>query len=296
MRTQLEVDPFVGLRGLDAIMPLIEEYKWAIDLEICVFPEEPLFDLEGTEALVVEALDRGCQVLGANPGVDSEPLRQIDWVFERAKEYDVDIDMHLDADENPEGILVEYVCDKVVEYGYQGRVAVAHLNKQTAIPEPRLFEIARRMADAGVAATVLPTTDLYLGGRDLDHKITRGVLQLQKLLPFGVNASLSTNNFNNAITPVMHGSPLYQANLFAMAAQVWKREDFDACFEMVTRRAARILRRDDYGIKVGNPADLVILDCHSRREAVCAIAPILYSFKGGRMITRNLGAEFLKPF
>ena len=38
MRTHLEVDPVVGLRSLDGIQPLIDEYKWAIDLEICVFP------------------------------------------------------------------------------------------------------------------------------------------------------------------------------------------------------------------------------------------------------------------
>ncbi len=40
MRTHLEVDPVVGLRSLEGILPLIDEYKWAIDLEICVFPRK----------------------------------------------------------------------------------------------------------------------------------------------------------------------------------------------------------------------------------------------------------------
>src|SRR3546814_11581132 len=40
MRTQLEVDPGTGLRGLEGILPLIEAYKWALDVEICVFPQE----------------------------------------------------------------------------------------------------------------------------------------------------------------------------------------------------------------------------------------------------------------
>ncbi len=39
MRTHLEVDPVVGLRSLEGILPLIDQYKWAIDLEICVFPQ-----------------------------------------------------------------------------------------------------------------------------------------------------------------------------------------------------------------------------------------------------------------
>src|SRR5262245_27694559 len=48
MRTQLEVDPGIGLRGLEGVRPLIEEYKWAIDLEICIFPQEGLLNNPGT--------------------------------------------------------------------------------------------------------------------------------------------------------------------------------------------------------------------------------------------------------
>ncbi len=85
MRTQLEVDPFVGLRSLEGILPLIEEYKWAIDIEICVFPEEGLFNRPGTDDLMIEALNRGCNVIGANPSADSDPTGQIDWVFDIAR-------------------------------------------------------------------------------------------------------------------------------------------------------------------------------------------------------------------
>ena len=42
MRTQVEVDPGIGMRGFDGVAALIDEYKWAIDIEICVFPQEGL--------------------------------------------------------------------------------------------------------------------------------------------------------------------------------------------------------------------------------------------------------------
>ena len=42
MRTHLEVDPGVGLRGLEGVLPLLKQYDWAIDLQICVFPQEGL--------------------------------------------------------------------------------------------------------------------------------------------------------------------------------------------------------------------------------------------------------------
>src|SRR6185369_11561336 len=62
MRTHLEVDPGVELRSLDGVMPLIKEYAWAIDLSICVFPQEGLLNNPGTDELMVESLRRGCQV------------------------------------------------------------------------------------------------------------------------------------------------------------------------------------------------------------------------------------------
>src|SRR4030067_1153677 len=44
MRTHLEVDPGIGLRGFEGVLPLVEDYRWAIDVEICVFPPEGLLN------------------------------------------------------------------------------------------------------------------------------------------------------------------------------------------------------------------------------------------------------------
>src|SRR5436309_2971528 len=123
MRTHLEVDPGVGLRGLEGVLPLIEEYAWAIDLEICVFPQEGLLNNPGTDALMIEGLNRGCRVVGAAPYTDSNPAGQIDRVFEMAHEFDVDIDMHLDFGPTADGMDVEHVCRRTDEYKYGGRVA-----------------------------------------------------------------------------------------------------------------------------------------------------------------------------
>ena len=73
MRTHLEVDPVVGLRSLDGIQPLVEEYKWAIDLEICVFPQEGLLNNPGTDELMIEGLKRGCHVVGGAPYTEQRP-------------------------------------------------------------------------------------------------------------------------------------------------------------------------------------------------------------------------------
>ena len=62
------------------------------------------------------------------------------------------------------------------------------------------------------------------------------------------------------------------ANLYANIAQVDRRDDIVECFEMVTRRSARLLGEDDYGVGVGKAADLVVLDCADCASAVAELA------------------------
>ena len=46
--------------------------------------------------------------------------------------------------------------------------------------------------------------------------------------------------------------------------------------------------RKDYGIAVGNPADLVVLDAPDPVTALRAVAPVLAAFKRGRRtVTRT---------
>jgi cytosine deaminase len=54
-----------------------------------------------------------------------------------------------------------------------------------------------------------------------------------------------------------------------------------ACFDMITRRPATLMRLDDYGVEVGKAADLVVLDASEPEMAVAELAPVLYAFKRG---------------
>ena len=215
IRTHLEVDPGIGLRGLEGILPLIEEYRWAIDIEICIFPQEGLLNNPGTDELMVEALKRGGSVVGAAPYTDSDPHGQIDRIFEMAREFGIDIDMHLDFGPRANHLDLDYVCELTDRFDYGGQVAIGHVTKLSAADPDRFREKARRMADSGVALTVLPSTDLFLMGRHQDHSIMRGVTPVHKLRHEGVNCSLSTNNVLNPFTPFGDCSLIRMANLYA---------------------------------------------------------------------------------
>jgi cytosine deaminase len=173
VRTQVEVDPGIGMRGFDAVQALIAEYKWAVDIEMCVFPQEGLTNYPGTDELLVEGLKRGAKAIGAAPNYDPDHAGQIHRVFDLAREFDVDIDMHLDSGNSPDEMDIYLVCELAEKYRLGGRVAVGHMCKLSTMPLAGLHALARRIADAGVAVTVLPATELFMMGRDQDHSVRK---------------------------------------------------------------------------------------------------------------------------
>lgn len=295
MRTHVEVDPGIGMTGFEGVAALAHDYAWAMDMELCVFPQEGLLNNPGTEALLREGLRRGARVLGAAPYCDTDPVGQIDRIFEIAREFDVDIDMHLDMGDTTEGMQVEYVCRKTCEFGYGGRVAVGHVTQLSLLPPPAFDAVARRLADAGVAVTILPSTDLYLMGRSHDHAIPRGVVQAERLRGAGVTCTVSTNNVLNPFTPYGDGSLVRMANLYANVCHVARPSDLAACLSMITGNAAALMRATDYGIAVGNPADLVALDAADEAAAIAALAQPLWGLKAGRPTFTRTRPEIHRP-
>ncbi len=295
VRTHVEVDPGIGLIGFDGIKRLAEAYRWAVDIEICVFPQEGLTNYPGTEELMREALAQGARVVGAAPYTDPDPRGQIERVFRMAGEFDVDIDMHLDLGDSPEQMDVEYVCEMTERHRYGGRVAIGHVTKMSLLPPERFEPLAKRLADAGVAVTVLPSTDLFLMGRGQRHNVIRGVLAAHELLHRGVNCSLSTNNVLNPFTPFGDCSLVRMANLYANVCHVGTRDGLRECLDMITRRSAKLLRLPDYGVEVGKAADLVVLDCATPEQGVAELAAPLHGFKRGRKTFTRTPAELHRP-
>jgi cytosine deaminase len=282
MRTHAEVDPRVGLRSFDAIRRLKADYAWAIDLELCVFPQEGMLNDPGTEELLIEACENGADLIGGCPYTDSDPNGQIERIFNIAERFDLDIDFHLDFDLDPSWMHLDEVCRQTARRRWGGRVAIGHVTKLSAIELGRLDQIGRRLADAGVAVTVLPATDLFLMGSGHHHSVPRGVAPAHRLIEHGVTCSLATNNVLNPFTPFGDCSLIRMANLYANVMRLRRTADIAHCLDMVTTQAARLMNLPDYGLAVGNPADLIVLDCQDATSAVAELSQPLLGIKRGR--------------
>ena len=287
MRTHVEVDPIVGLAGMEAVLPLRDEYRNALDLQVCAFAQEGILNAPGTEGLLRRALTMGADLVGGCPYNDSEGAEHVRIVFALAVAFGVDADFHVDFADEPEHLHIRNVAAETLRTGWRGRVAVGHLTELAAVPPYQQSELVAEIAAAGIGVIVLPMTDLYLMGRRDELNIRRGLAPIRRLLDGGVRVALASNNLRNAFTPVGTADLADLAFVAAVAAHMGTPADRRRLLNAITFHPAAILRLPDYGLDPGCRADLVVWDCERVDDVVAARPPRTLVVKRGRVTLQH---------
>src|SRR5262247_3447190 len=222
MRAHVEVDPIIGLAGMEAMLALEREYAPAVDIQLCAFAQEGILQAPGTERLLRRALEMGADVVGGCPYNDTDAARHIEIVFALAREFGVDADFHVDFFDEPEHLHVREIVRQTERLGWQTRVAVGHLTEMAAMPTAEQATLTADLARAGIGVISLPLTDLYLMGRGDERNVRRGLAPIRRLLEAGVPVALASNNIRNPFTPIGTADPAHLAFVAAVAAHMGK--------------------------------------------------------------------------
>ncbi len=284
VRAHAEFDPTQGFTGFDVVLALREKFRQMIDIQVVAFPQEGILKLPGMKAMMVEAMERGADVVGAIPYNDASAVEHIDYVFRLAMKYDKDIDFHQDFADNADAMTIEYLAHKTIEAGYQGRVCVGHLTSLGAVVAKKQQAIAALLCEAGISVMCLPATDLHLGGRSDTHNVRRTLTPVRTLRDGGVNVCLATNNIRNAFTPFGTGDLLNIAQLALPACHLGGADDQATVLSMLTTNPAKALGLKNYGLAVGKEADLVMLDTRAVKDVILDLPARLTVLKRGKVV------------
>jgi cytosine deaminase len=298
MRTHADVDTIGGLTPIKGLLAVREKFKNIMDIQIVAFSQEGILRDLGTEELMRKAMELGADLVGGMPHHErpySKAKPHIDICFEIAKEFDADIDMHVDETDDPNSRSLEYLAEKTVEEGYQGRVTAGHTCALAAYPDDYAKEVIRKVKLANINMITNPVTNLVIQGRGDKQPIRRGITRVKELLAAGVNVTFGQDCVNDAFYPFGKADMLEVANISAHAAQLTMPDEIETVFEMMTTNAARTLGvLDDYGIAVGKRADLVVIDASSPKDAIRRQPDRRWVIKGGKIIAENTSNRKLK--
>jgi cytosine deaminase len=291
VRAHVEVDPILGLSALEVALELRERLAGLMTLQVAAFPQEGIQKAPGTEQLLREALTLGADVLGGAPYVDPDPLAHLDTLFKLATAAGVPLDLHADFSDDPPadppGLTARHAAERALAEGYVGRVVLGHATALGALPPAELQPLAELLARADVSVVTLPATDLYLGGRADTVNIRRALAPVRALRQAGVNVAYASNNVRNAFTPFGNADPLEVGLLLMAGGHLAARSDVEAVFDMTTTNAARAVGLTDYGVSVGDCANLVLLDATSPWEALVSQAEKVLVISEGRVAVEN---------
>lgn len=287
VRAHAEFDPGQGFTGFDAILQLRDEFKDIIDIQVVAFPQEGIFKYPGTEAMMIEAMEKGADVVGGIPYNDRDAKEHVDFVFDLAKKYNKDIDLHQDFSDDAHNISIDYVAEKTIAMGWQGRVSVGHLTSLGALEPKRRDEVIQLIKEADISVMCLPATDLHLGARKDEYNVRRTLTPVRALRDAGVNVCLATNNIRNAFTPYGTGNLLHISMLAVPAAHLGGADDQITVLPMLTTNPAKALGLKNYGLAVGKNADLVLLNTDKISSVILDVPMPLKVIKHGKVIAET---------
>jgi cytosine deaminase len=81
----------------------------------------------------------------------------------------------------------------------------------------------------------------------------------------------------------------------ALVTQRGNDDEVRALWGMTTTQAAKLMRLKDYGVAVGGPADLVMLDAPDPVTALRTVAPVLAAFTRGRRTVSREPVRLHRP-
>ena len=276
MRSHVMVDGSVGLKSLETILRVREEYKSLIDIQLVAFPQSGILTSPGTPQLLDEAIGLGANLVGGlDPAsFDRDVEKHLDVVFGVAQKHGVDVDIHLHDMGTLGAFEIEQIAARTRALGMEGHVAISHAYGLGDITADQLRSVAETLARSGVAImTNAP------GARNFPP-----ILALRNA---GVTVFSGNDNIRDSWWPYGDGDMLRRATTLGYRSGFNVDEELRVAFDVVTVAGAKALRLEGYGLHVGAKADFVTLNAEHVPEAVVAVPQGRAVYKAGMLIARD---------
>ncbi len=288
IRSHVDVDEAAGVRSFEALVELRRELADAVTIQLVPTSRGDLVDSEASRDRLRRCLALGADAIGGIPRPDAKGEELITLLFRFAKEYDRDLDLHIDEKDDPKDLLIVPLARQTIRQGYQGRVAAGHLCALASAPPSEAREIIAMIRDAGIHVISLPAVNLHLMGRGDDMAVRRGITRVRELLAAGVNVAYASDNVRDAFTPFGNADMLQTGLILAHAAHLGDPKGLQAVLDMATVRPATIVHPGKrYGVAAGNDADLVALDETEFTQVIINQPTRAFVVKRGRLVAHT---------
>lgn len=264
MRTHLDCDPPQG----EITWPVFAELReqWAGRIELQAVGKMPVehYLTPGGEAFA-QTIARHDGLLGGvtrvfAPAEKADAILEhaLNALFDLARQYDRDVDLHVDETGDPASNTLAAVARAAVRHGWQGRVTCGHCCSLAMQDEDVVQRTLDLCADARLNVVTLPMVNLFLQARSPGATPRwRGITRVKELAARGIRVAVASDNCRD---PFFAFGDHDMLEGFSQAVRIAQLDDALADWPAaVTLTPAAMMGFTEKGsIAVGLPADLVL--------------------------------------
>ncbi len=265
IRTHLDSGGKLAAITLEAFRELRDRWADRLILQaVCLVSLEDFLTPQG-EKLADKIAEVG-GVLGGFASMNPEIQLQIDRALAIAQDRNLDIDLHVDENNDPNSICLRIVAETALRERFQNQIVCGHccsLAVQTTEESAKTIAIVKQ---ANIGIVSLPMCNLYLQDRQPERTPHwRGVTLLHELKQAGVPVAIASDNCRDPF----HGFGDHDAlEVFSLSAKIahLDRPYGDWC-QAITLTPADLMRLPTVGrLDVGLTADLVLFKARHYSE------------------------------
>ena len=287
VRSHVDItDP--SLTALQALLEIREKMQGLIDIQLVAFPQEGIPSYPKGAELLEEALKLGADAVGGIPHFEytrEYGLQSLETVFELAEKYDRLIDIHCDEIDDEQSRFVETVATMALERTMGDRVTASHTTAMHSYSNAYVFKLMRLLKKSGIHFIANPVTNLNLQGRLDSYPKRRGITRIPELLEVGINACFGQDDIVDQWFPMQGCNMLLVLFTGLVGCQMTGFDQINQSIDLITHNSARCLGiQDQYGIEVGKPANIILLDAETVFDAVRRQPIVTHSIRKGQLI------------
>ena len=289
VRTHADVSES-SLTALQGLLEVREEVKDWMAVQVVAFPQDGIYGKPENEALLEKALEMGADAVGGIPHYEftrEDGVRSVHRIFELADKYDRLIDIHCDEIDDDQSRFLEVVAACAIRTGMGARVTASHTTAFGSYNSAYAYKLIGLLERSQINFIANPLINITLQGRTDTYPKRRGVTRVKELWQRGLNVSLGHDCVRDPWYSLGTGNMLDVAYMAVHVCQMTGVAEIDACYDMVTSHGAGTLQLENYGIEVGKPASLIVLDAESRYDAIRRRPTVVYAISRGKMLVET---------
>ena len=281
-------DPsLVGLRTLCAIR---DELKDKILLQVVAFPQDGMLSYPDGLKLMEQSLEIGADVVGGIPHFEyTRELgeQSVKIQLELARKYNCLVDVHCDEIDDPNSRFLEFLAYEALAFDMGAQVTASHTTAMHSYDNAYCSRLFRLLKNSGINFISCPTESIHLQGRFDTYPKRRGITRVKELREAGMNVSLGQDSIFDPWYSLGNGKLLRTLDYALHVCQMMGYNDYATALDLITDNSARTLCLSDYGIKIGNPANFILLQGGDDYSVIRRQGEVLMSVRNGNVIMQR---------